>query len=378
MIYLDNAATTGYKPPQVIQAVADTLANMSANPGRSGHKLSTQAMMTVMKTRQAVCDFVNGYSPDKVVFSLNCTSALNLAIIGSAKKGCHVISSLSEHNSVLRPLVELQKRKIIDVTFLVPDNQNKISPADVKNAIRKNTTMIVLGHISNVTASKQDVDAIGKIAKLHDLLFIVDGAQSVGYTPIDMQKQNIDMLAFPAHKGLHGPMGLGCLCFGEKMPRPIVFGGTGIDSHMPLQPTTTPEGFESGTQNLPAIAGLNAAINWHKETNCTHSPKRQIFAKMIFDGLHSIKGINVLSSPCFESGIISFSFDNINSLVASDLLDEKFDVATRAGLHCAPLVHKHLGTDKDGLVRASVSAQNTKQEIFDFLNGVEQIAKIRF
>lgn len=378
MIYLDNAATTGYKPPQVIQAVADTLANVSANPGRSGHKLSTQAMMTVMKTRQAVCDFVNGHSPDKVVFSLNCTTALNLAIIGSVKKGCHVISSLSEHNSVLRPLVELQKRKIVDVTFLVPDNQNKISPADVKNAIRKNTTMIVLGHISNVTASKQDVEAIGKIAKLHDLLFVVDGAQSVGYTPIDMQKQNIDMLAFPAHKGLHGPMGLGCLCFGEKMPRPIVFGGTGTDSHMPLQPTTTPEGFESGTQNLPAIAGLNAAINWHNETNCIHSQKRQVFARMIFDGLHSIKGINVLSSPCFESGIVSFSFDNLNSLAASDLLDERFDVATRAGLHCAPLMHKHLGTDKDGLVRASVSAQNTKQEIFDFLNGVEQIAKTRF
>ncbi len=378
MIYLDNAATTGYKPPQVIQAVADTLANVSANPGRSGHKLSTQAMMTVMKTRQAVCDFVNGYSPDKVVFSLNCTTALNLAIIGSVKKGCHVITSLSEHNSVLRPLVELQKRKIVDVTFLVPDNQNKISPADVKNAIRKNTTMIVLGHISNVTACKQDIEAIGKIAKLHDLLFIVDGAQSVGYTPIDMQKQNIDMLAFPAHKGLHGPMGLGCLCFGKKMPRPIVFGGTGTDSHMPLQPTTTPEGFESGTQNLPAIAGLNAAINWHNETNCTHSQKRQIFARMIFDGLHSIKGVNVLSSPCFESGIVSFSFDNLNSLAASDLLDERFDVATRAGLHCAPLVHKHLGTDKDGLVRASVSAQNTKQEIFDFLNGVEQIAKMKF
>ena len=137
MIYLDNAATTGYKPPQVIQAVADALQNISANPGRSGHKLSTQAMMTVMKTRQAVCDFVNGYSPDKVVFSLNCTSALNLAIIGSVTKGCHVISSLSEHNSVLRPLFELQRKKYIDVTLLVPDRENKISPVDVKNAIRK-------------------------------------------------------------------------------------------------------------------------------------------------------------------------------------------------------------------------------------------------
>lgn len=378
MIYLDNAATTGYKPPQVINAVTDALQNLCANPGRSGHKLSVKAMMTAMKTRQAVCDFVNGYSPDKVVFSQNCTTALNLAIIGSITRGCHVISSLCEHNSILRPLFELQKRKLIDVTLLVPDRQNKISPADVQNAIRKNTTMIVLGHISNVTASKQDITSIGKIAKQHNLLFIVDGAQSVGYTRIDMQEQNVDMLAFPAHKGLHGPMGLGCLCFGDKMPKPIVYGGTGTDSHMLTQPTTCPEGYESGTINLPAIAGLFEGIKWHEQNDPVDSQKRQVFAKMIFDGLNAIKGIKVLSTPDFESGIVSFEFDNINSLAASDLLDEKFDVATRAGLHCAPLVHKHLGTDKNGLVRASVSAQNTKQEIFAFLNGVEQIAKMKF
>ena len=378
MIYLDNAATTGYKPPQVINAVADALQNLSANPGRSGHKLSTKAMMTTMQTRQSVCDFVNGYSPDKVIFCQNCTSALNLAILGSATKGCHVISSFCEHNSILRPLFELQRRKIIDLTMLVPDGNHKISPADVQSAIRKNTTMIVLGHISNVTASIQNITEIGKIAKKHNILFVVDGAQSVGYTQIDMQKQNIDMLAFPAHKGLHGPMGLGCLCFGDKAPKPIVYGGTGTDSHMLLQPTTTPEGFESGTQNLPAISGLYSAIEWHKSVDVIDSQKRKVFAKMIFDGLKLIKGVSVISSPDFESGIISFAIDNVDSLFASDLLDDKFDIATRAGLHCAPLIHKHLGTDKTGLVRASVSAQNTKDEVYAFLNAVEQIAKQNF
>lgn len=378
MIYLDNAATTGYKPPQVINAVADALQNLSANPGRSGHKLSTKAMMTTMQTRQSVYDFVNGYSPDKVVFCQNCTSALNLAILGSVTKGCHVISSFCEHNSILRPLFELQKRKIIDLTMLVPDGNHKISTADLQSAIRKNTTMIVLGHISNVTASIQNIAEIGKIAKQRGILFIVDGAQSVGYTQVDMQKQNIDMLAFPAHKGLHGPMGLGCLCFGDKMPRPIVYGGTGTDSHMLLQPTTTPEGFESGTQNLPAIAGLYSAIEWHKSVDVIDSQKRKVFAKMIFDGLKLIKNVSVISSPDFESGIISFAIDNVDSLFASDLLDDKFDIATRAGLHCAPLIHKHLGTDKTGLVRASVSAQNTKDEVYAFLNAVEQIAKQNF
>ena len=229
-----------------------------------------------------------------------------------------------------------------------------------------------------MTATKQDVEAIGKIAKKHNILFVVDGAQSVGYTQVDMQKQNIDMLAFPAHKGLHGPMGLGCLCFGDKTPRPIVYGGTGTDSHMLLQPNTMPEGFESGTQNLPAIAGLNAAVDWHKSVEHTDHQKRRVFAKMIFDGLHLIKGTSVLSTPDFDSGIVSFAFNKIDSLFASDLLDDKFDIATRAGLHCAPLIHKHLGTDKNGLVRASVSAQNTKDEVFAFLNAVEQIAKQNF
>jgi len=376
MIYLDNAATSGYKPPQVIDAVTYALTNMSANPGRSGHKQSINAMMTCMKARKDVCDFVGGYSPDNIVFSLNCTSALNLAILGCAKTGCHIISSLSEHNSILRPLFELQRRNIIETTFLIPDRANKISPADVEKSIRKNTSMIVLGHVSNVTAAIQDVSAIGKIAKKHGITFVVDGAQSVGYTQVDMQRQNIDMLAFPAHKGLHGPMGLGCLCFAEHCkPRPILFGGTGTDSHLLAQPTTSPEGYESGTQNLPAIAGLVAAIDWHNSENHIDSQKRKVFAKMIFDGLHLIKEVSVASTPDFDSGIVSFSVDKKPSMLVSDLLDDRFDIATRAGLHCAPLVHKHLGTDKHGLVRASVSGQNSKQEVFNFLNAVEDIAK---
>lgn len=376
MIYFDNAATTGYKPPEVIDAVVFAMQNLSANPGRSGHKLSVAAMMQMMKTRDAVAELVNAESPDNVVFSLNCTSALNLAILGSIKRGCHIISSLSEHNSILRPLCELKQRRIIDATFLVPNYENKISPLDVEKAIRHNTTMIVLGHISNVTGAEHDIEAIGRIAKKHRLTFIVDGAQSVGYTQVDMEKQNIDMLAFPAHKGLHGIMGLGCLCFKESCkPQPIIYGGTGTDSHLLTQPTTSPEAFESGTQNLPAAAGLYAAIQWHKKNCEANDKKRQELAKMIFDGLHAVHGATVVSSPTFKSGIVSFYLDNMDSLMASDLLDERYDIATRAGLHCAPLIHKHLGTDKQGLVRVSVSAENTREEAYAFLNAVEDLAK---
>ncbi len=376
MIYFDNAATSGYKPPEVIDAVNYAMKNLSANPGRSGHKLSVAAMMQTANARNAVAELVNAETPDNVVFSLNCTSALNLAILGSIKRGCHIISSLSEHNSILRPLCELKQRRLIDVTFLVPDYENKISPYDVEKAIRRNTTLVVLGHVSNVTGAEHDIETIGKIAKRNRLTFIVDGAQSVGYTAVDMQRQNIDLLAFPAHKGLHGIMGLGCLCFKEDAkPQPIIYGGTGTDSHMLTQPTTSPEAYESGTQNLPAIAGLVGAIEWYKRTGEANGEIRRELAKMIFDGLHTVHGVNVVSSPNFNSGIVSFYLDNMDSLMTSDVLNDKYDIACRAGLHCAPLIHRHLGTEKQGLVRVSVSAENTKEEVYAFLNAVDDISK---
>ena len=376
MIYFDNAATTFYKPPAVIDAAVYAMKNLSVNPGRSGHRLAVEAAMRVMKTRQLVADFVGAENSDNVIFCPGCTQALNLAVIGSVKRGCHVISSLGEHNSVLRPLFELKQRRLIDVTFLVPDGQNKIDPADVEKSIRRNTTMIVLGHVSNVTGAEQDIAEIGAVAKRHNAAFIVDGAQSVGYTAVDMRRQNIDMLAFPAHKGLHGIMGVGCLCFGEKFrPQPIIYGGTGTDSHMLTQPLTSPEGYESGTQNLPGILALGEAIKWHLSAEPQDGTKRREIAKTLYDGLCAMKNVTVMSSPTFDAGIVSFYVDGQDSQFTADLLSGRYDIAVRGGLHCAPLMHRHLGTEKQGLVRASVSAQNTAGQALAFLSAVRDIAE---
>ena len=376
MIYFDNAATTGYKPPEVIQAVNYALTHLSANPGRSAHRQAIEGSLKMAETREKIAKLVGCPNLDNVVFSLNCTTALNQAILGSVTRGCHIISSLSEHNSVLRPLFELKRRGIAEVSFLVPDKENKISPLDVQREIKRNTRMVVLGHISNVTGAEQEIEEIGKITKNNKLIFIVDGAQSVGYADVDMQKQNIDLLAFPAHKGLHGIMGLGCLCFkDEAKPTPILYGGTGTDSHLLTQPTTSPECFESGTQNLPAILGLNAAIDWYEKTKTSNAEKRKELAKMLYDGLHTLKKLTVLSYPNFKSGIVSFKIEGIDSMTAADILAEKYEIAVRSGLHCAPLIHKHLGTDKEGLVRASVSAENNRNEVITFLRAIKEISE---
>lgn len=376
MIYFDNAATTGYKPPEVIQAVNYALTHLSANPGRSAHRQAIEGSLKMAETREKIAKLVGCPNPDNVVFSLNCTTALNQAILGSVTRGCHIISSLSEHNSVLRPLFELKRRGIAEVSFLVPDKENKISPLDVQREIKRNTRMVVLGHISNVTGAEQEIEEIGKITKNNKLIFIVDGAQSVGYADVNMEKQNIDLLAFPAHKGLHGIMGLGCLCFkDEAKPTPILYGGTGTDSHLLTQPTTSPECFESGTQNLPAILGLNAAIDWYEKTKNSNAEKRKELAKMLYDGLHTLKKVTVLSCPNFKSGIVSFKIEGIDSMTAADILAEKYEIAVRSGLHCAPLIHKHLGTDKEGLVRASVSAENNRNEVITFLRAIKEISE---
>ena len=376
MIYMDNAATSFFKPPEIINAAVSTVKFLSVNAGRGSHFMALKGARLIMSVREKTAAFFGAEDPMRVIFTAGCTAALNAAILGSNLSGRHVITTALEHNSVLRPLFELKRRGIAEVSFLVPDKENKISPLDVQREIKRNTRMVVLGHISNVTGAEQEIEEIGKITKNNKLIFIVDGAQSVGYADVDMQKQNIDLLAFPAHKGLHGIMGLGCLCFkDEAKPTPILYGGTGTDSHLLTQPTTSPECFESGTQNLPAILGLNAAIDWYEKTKNSNAEKRKELAKMLYDGLHTLKKVTVLSCPNFKSGIISFKIEGIDSMTAADILAEKYEIAVRSGLHCAPLIHKHLGTDKEGLVRASVSAENNRNEVITFLRAIKEISE---
>ncbi len=375
MIYFDNAATTFFKPPQVIDCVLDSLKN-PANANRGGHSLSVAATAKITEVRNKVARMVNLSDPLNVAFSQNCTSALNLAILGSVKRrGFHVITSVHEHNSVLRPLFELRQRGIISLSVLAPDRENRLTAQAVQNAFNKDTRLVVLSHVSNVVGFVNDVASIGDLCRRAGVTFIVDAAQSAGYTEIDMQRMKIDLLAFPAHKGLHGIQGCGCLCFNEESkPKPIIFGGTGTQSNLLLQPKDSPECFEAGTLNTPAILALGAAIDWHAENEKNNHAQIELVANTVKEGLKEIPDVHIMSLKN-PSGIVSFRIGDSSSDEISDILSEQYGIAVRSGLHCAPLCHKLLGTEKTGLVRVSVSGQNTLKEAYIFLNAIEHIAK---
>lgn len=375
MIYFDNAATTFFKPPQVIDCVLNCL-NKPSNANRGSHSLAVETTAKISEVRNKVANLVNLKNPLNVVFSQNCTSALNLAILGSVKKrGFHIITDVHEHNSVLRPLFELRQRGIVSLSILAPDRENRLTAQAILNAFTNDTKMVVLSHISNVVGFENDLHSIGSLCRHAGIKFIVDAAQSVGYTKIDMQTMNIDLLAFPAHKGLHGIQGCGCLCFDDgSKPKPIIFGGTGSQSNLLLQPQDSPECFEAGTLNTPAILALGAAIDWHAENAKNNRSQIDLVYNTIKEGLKEIRNVHILSLDN-PSGIISFRIGNSSSDRISDILSQQYGIAVRSGLHCAPLCHKFLGTEKIGLVRVSVSGQNTLKEAYIFLNAVEHIVK---
>lgn len=374
MIYLDNAATTAFKPPEVKSCINQYLSDGCFSFNRSNYSQSVQLSNQIYDTRVKVAAFVNCKNSLNVVFSQNCTTALNNAILGRIKEGGHVITTVCEHNSVLRPLFEAYNKKIIELTVIKCDENGFISTDTIKKHLRPTTCLVVVNHVSNVTGYTQNLEEIGKFLAPYDLDFVVDAAQSIGYIPIDMQKCNIDLLAFPAHKGLHSVTGCGVLCFNDNcVPRPIIFGGTGVDSGSLLQPTYSPEGLESGTQNAMAILALSAAISWSIETQKNRLPKIQKLQSLLQQALSQMEGVRVYSVPN-GSGIVSFEILDVDSGSTGDYLSEK-GFALRTGLHCAPLIHKHLGTFERGLVRASVSAENSEEECYKFIKSVGTLVK---
>lgn len=373
MIYFDNAATTNYKPQEVIDSVNDTLKNFSFNSNRSGHPKAIELSQKILDTRTKIASIVNLDQPGNVVFSLNCTQALNLAIIGSVKRGGHVITTVMEHNSVLRPLNELADKKIIDVTYLTPDEKGMVSPSVIKNAIRPNTYMVIMTHISNVTGYTQDIAAVGNMLKGYGVKFLVDGAQSVGYLPIDMANYGVNMLAFPAHKGLHGIQGVGVLCFDkESAPLPIMYGGTGSDSLSTRQPTFSPDAYESGTLNSVGIVAVGEAISWWIRTRKVNLSNIAKLQEYLTNGLKQVKKCKIYSMPN-AAGIVTFSVDNYDSVEVADILATKHDIALRGGLHCAPKMHAYLGTTNGGLIRASLSGENTVEECLTLIHAIENL-----
>ncbi len=371
MIYFDNVATGGFKPDAVIDAVCSTIKYLCANPGRSGHKLSITGAEVVNNCRNALADFFNG-DADRVVFTKNCTEALNTAIFGLCEKGDHVITTVFEHNSLLRPLYYLERAGIISLDIVCPEENLTVDEV-IKRKIKGNTKFVALTSISNVTGEVLPIDKIGKLCRENSIKLLVDGAQGGGHINLDMQKQNISALCLAGHKGLYGIMGSGVLMFDKTTNiKPLTHGGTGTDTFSPFQPDYYPEMLEAGTVNLPAIAGLFEGVNYIKRNFLPFQKKLLYYTDLVIEGLKKLPKVRCYSNPN-PAGIVSFAVENFDSGEVADILDARFDLCVRGGFHCAPLCHKFLKTDKNGLVRVGLSPNNTEREITYFLSAMERI-----
>ena len=375
MIYFDNSATTFKKPREVVNAVISGLTKYSANPGRSGHNMSLKTAEKVEQVRQKVCNFVNSSS---AIFTQNCTDALNLGILGSFVEGGHIICSINDHNSLIRPIFELQKQKGLEVSVAKPNQKGRLSLDDIKPLVKSNTYMIAINHISNVDGEIADIQAIGEFCAENCILFLVDGAQSVGHTKIDMQKSYIDMLAIAPHKGLYAPQGIGVLALSKRVKlSPIRFGGTGTDSLNVLQPLEMPEGYESGTIATPNILGLGAGIEFVKNNFNAINAKLDDLSTYLNFELGNISGVKVYTHSDNSFGIIGFNIGDYDSNQISQILNDKYSICTRGGLHCAGLKHNFLGTTIQGIVRASLCYYNTFSECEKFIKAIKEISKIK-
>ncbi len=378
MIYLDNAATSGNKPKAVTDAVVKALTEYSANPGRSGHKRSLAAAEKVYECRSKLSDFFYGNGPQNVIFTHNCTAALNMVIKGVLNKNDHVVISSLEHNSVVRPIETLRRRGLInydvaEVIFGDPEATLRSFEA----CITSKTKLVVCTHASNVLGLVMPIREIGEMCKRRKILFCVDAAQSAGVLPINMKDMNIDYLCIAAHKCLYAPMGVGVLIANMPISHTIIEGGTGSMSEIMIQPTDTPEGFESGTLNLPGIFGVSAGLDFINKIGVDRIYEHEItLLKYAYERMAKMKGIQ-LYTPIPEkyssAPVLSFNIRHKTSFDVASKLDE-MGVAVRAGLHCAPFAHKRIGTLEHGTVRISPSYFTKKEEMQAFISRLAKIA----
>lgn len=370
MIYLDNAATGGRKPDCVITAVLSAV-KVCANPGRSGHKLSLACLKRVQDCRNTLSDVFDGFGYDRVVFTKNCTEALNLAIFGALARGDHAVTTAMEHNSVLRPLHYLKKTRGVEFD-VCPLQGGNIHPDSVKKLLKPNTKAVIVTAASNVTGAIPPLDKIRDALPEHVLL-IVDGAQGGGHIPIKMQKTGIDALALAGHKGLHAIQGSGALLFSDRInPAPILFGGTGSMSFSLDMPDFSPDSLEAGTLSFPAVISLLEGARY-VQRNVEHIPARLIaLTEYLLSGLKRLPEYAVYSSPN-PCGIVAFAHKEIQSELIASRLSSGYDVAVRGGLHCAPLMHEGLGTRENGLVRASFSHFSSETEADELLAALQRL-----
>lgn len=374
MIYLDNSATTNKKPHRVISSFKKAIKKYSFNPGRGGHKGSVLAGLKVLEARETLARFFGAKSFDKVIFTKNCSEALNLAILGSIKKGGHIVTTYQEHNSVLRTLYFA--RKHLGITFSVAKPANKyisqLTTDDILSKVKNNTYLIVINQTSNVTGNTIDLEEIGSFCKKNKILFLVDSAQSAGHEIIQMQKQNINMLAVAGHKGLYGPQGIGALLINKARLRPVLFGGTGTASESLKQPLSMPDGFESGTIPTPNIIALKEGVSFVSKNMKKINTKISSLTSILIEELDGIEKVTLYSHN-EKSGVVSFNIDGLSSSDVGNILNEKYHICVRCGLHCAPLVHKKFNTIKNGMIRVSISYFNHKSDIKKLVKAIRQI-----
>ena len=366
MIYLDNAATSYPKPPQVIRAMAGTLEKLGANPGRGGHHLAVCAGRVVQRCREELAELTGIRQPERVIFTHSCTESLNLAISGTLHEGDEVLCSHGEHNAVMRLLDRYAAAGQITVRVLPPDETGVLQPHTLQRMISSKTALVIICHASNVTGVVQPVGRLGAVCRENGVPLLVDAAQTAGMLDVSLAALNADMIAMPGHKGLLGPHGTGVLILGEGMePEPLMCGGTGSASESLRQPDMLPDRYESGTLNLPGIAGLLAGVKFVRAHQAEIHQYEQHLARRLRSQLEGMDRLTLLGHPdAPKMGMVSFVPKGMDVSALSDDLDHS-GVAVRGGLHCAPSIHTWLGTLQSGAVRASVGIYNTEQEIDD-------------
>lgn len=377
MIYLDSAATSYHKPDGVARAVAEAISHMG-NPGRGAHEASLDASRVVYGTREKMAGLFGVEEASQIVFTANSTESLNIAIQGLVDPGDHVITTVMEHNSVLRPLYLCQQRGV-SLTILPFSAAGTVTPEAIEAVIRSNTRMIVCTHGSNLTGDLNDLEAIGRVCKKHHLLFVVDASQTAGVFPIQMDSMNIDVLCFTGHKSLMGPQGTGGMCVRKGVRiRPLLVGGSGIDSYSKIHPQVMPTALEAGTLNAHGIAGLSAALDFIKKvTPDVIRQREEELTRRFVCQIKSIPGVKLYGNyeQFPRAPILSLNILDYDSGEIADALAQDYGIMTRAGAHCAPLMHETLGTKSQGAVRFSFSYFNTEEEIDQAANAIRELAE---
>jgi cysteine desulfurase/selenocysteine lyase len=378
IVYLDNAATSFPKPPEVLQEMIETYALLGVSSGRGSYDLASQCEQYVYRVRSLISHFFGGDGPDRVVFAYNSTDALNTVILGLVEPGCHIVTSRLEHNSVLRPLHNLRDQGLISLDLVHFDSKGFIDPQDVAKAIKPATRFVILNHVSNVMGTIQPVEEVGRICSEHEVPLILDVSQSAGVLAIDMQAMGVTAVAFTGHKSLLGPTGIGGLVLRKGLDvRATRYGGTGYQSWSTVHPEEFPHRLEAGTLNVMGVIGLSAGLRYlvSRGVENLHNHEMQL-TRTLREGLASIRGVRLYCADRLDNhaAVLTCNVENLDPEDFAAILDGDFDIATRSGLHCAPLVHEDLGTSPRGSVRFSMGPLNTIDHVSSALEAVQTIA----